>query len=128
MKFTKKNPLRFLSRLASSTSTYKELPSIINLTIVKWDGNEFEVQVGRNATVAKVKKAIEDVVADKQVRWPFVWGYLWLVYKDYKLIDDKDRIRNIPIHDRSKLSFVRHRLPGAACILEDRGPGRKRIF
>ncbi|XP_026428789.1 uncharacterized protein LOC113324711 [Papaver somniferum] len=121
MKFAKKNPV--LSRSAAS----EKLPLVVNLTIVKLDGDEYNIQVGRNATLRKVKKAVQNVFADKGVSWPLVWNYFCLVYKDYeiiddesvckeyKLIDNKDKIRNIPIKDRGKLYFVHHRQPGATC-------------
>ncbi|XP_026416307.1 U11/U12 small nuclear ribonucleoprotein 25 kDa protein-like [Papaver somniferum] len=110
MNFAKKNPVRFLSRSAASS---EKLPSDVNLTIVKLNGDEYKIQVRRNATVRQVKKVVESYFADQEVNWPLVWSHFCLAYKNYKLVDDADRTTCILIKDGVKLNFIRHHQPAA---------------
>nr|POE81636.1 u11/u12 small nuclear ribonucleoprotein 25 kda protein [Quercus suber] len=88
-----------------STLTYKRLPQEpLNLSILKLDGSCFGVQVGRKATIADLKEAVEEVftgqfMADGEISWSHVWGHFCLSYQGQKLVDDKAHIRLFGIKD-----------------------------
>ncbi|GMI91886.1 hypothetical protein like AT1G80060 [Hibiscus trionum] len=95
---------------------YRKLPdqNLLNLSILKLDGSLFDVEIGRNATVAELKVAIEDLFAESPgetqgcISWSHVWGHFCLVYEGQKLVNNKACIRNYGIKDGDQLEFVRH--------------------
>ncbi|KAM4125438.1 hypothetical protein ACJW30_01G312100 [Castanea mollissima] len=94
-----------------STLTYQRLPQEpLNLSILKLDGSCFGVQVGRKATIAELKEAVEEVfsgqfTADGEISWSHVWGHFCLSYQGQKLVDDKAYIRLFGIKDGVQLCF-----------------------
>ncbi|KAL5697928.1 hypothetical protein ACHQM5_029027 [Ranunculus cassubicifolius] len=97
-----------------SFSYHKLPPTLIKLSVVKLDGNSFDVQIAGNASVGEMKVAVEDVfiqasmVGDGEISWSHVWGHFCLCYEGQKLTNDKDIIRNLGIKDGDKLHFIRH--------------------
>ncbi|GMI82017.1 hypothetical protein like AT1G80060 [Hibiscus trionum] len=95
---------------------YRKLPdqNLLNLSILKLDGSLFDVNVGRNATLAELKVAIEELFAEPPgetqgcISWSHVWGHFCLVYEGQKLVNNKACIRNYGIKDGDQLEFVRH--------------------
>ncbi|OVA13721.1 hypothetical protein BVC80_1765g21 [Macleaya cordata] len=98
------------------TSPYKKLPTqiLIKLSVLKLDGSSFDVQIKRNATVAELKQAVEDVftLSSKEghglISWSHVWGHFCLSYEGQKLINNKDYIQSFRIRDGDQLHFIRH--------------------
>ncbi|XWS16480.1 hypothetical protein CRYUN_Cryun34aG0091700 [Craigia yunnanensis] len=95
---------------------YRKLPQqhFLNLSVLKLDGSLFDVNVGRNATVAELKVAIEEVFAalpgetHGSISWSHVWGHFCLSYEGQKLVNNKACIRNFGIKDGDQLQFIRH--------------------
>ncbi|XP_039005892.1 uncharacterized protein LOC120133362 [Hibiscus syriacus] len=95
---------------------YRKLPdqNLRNLSILKLDGSLFDVNVGRSATVAELKVAIEELFAESPgetqccISWSHVWGHFCLVYEGQKLVNNKACIRNYGIKDGDQLEFVKH--------------------
>lgn len=73
-----------------------------------------DIQVARTASVAELKRAVEDVFSWVSVEgrynisWTHVWSHFCLCYKRQKLVDDKAYIRNFGIRDGDQICFVRH--------------------
>ncbi|KAK6263484.1 hypothetical protein SCA6_018918, partial [Theobroma cacao] len=73
-----------------------------------------DVNVGRNATVAELKVAIEELFATLpgdthgSISWSHVWGHFCLSYEGQKLVNNKACIRNFGIKDGDQLQFIRH--------------------
>ncbi|XP_021298337.1 uncharacterized protein LOC110427202 isoform X2 [Herrania umbratica] len=73
---------------------YRKLPQQRNfkLSVLKLDGSLFDVNVGRNATVAELKVAIEELFAalpgetHGSISWSHVWGHFCLSYEGQKLL------------------------------------------
>ncbi|KAE7997309.1 hypothetical protein FH972_001955 [Carpinus fangiana] len=82
----------------------------LNLSVLKLDGSLFDVCVAKNATVAELKQAVEDVFVScrKEISWSHVWGHFCLSYADQQLINDKALLRNFRIKDGDQLQFIRH--------------------
>ncbi|XP_021298336.1 uncharacterized protein LOC110427202 isoform X1 [Herrania umbratica] len=95
---------------------YRKLPQQRNfkLSVLKLDGSLFDVNVGRNATVAELKVAIEELFAalpgetHGSISWSHVWGHFCLSYEGQKLVNNKACIRNFGIKDGDQLQFIRH--------------------
>ncbi|KAL5575719.1 hypothetical protein UlMin_017418 [Ulmus minor] len=96
--------------------SYQKLPQLqhLKLTVVKLDGSAFEVDVARSATVAELKKAVEEVFTSSpkegqdKICWSLVWGHFCLCYEGQKLTSDKAYIRNYGIKEGDQLRFIRH--------------------
>ncbi|KAF5932314.1 hypothetical protein HYC85_028485 [Camellia sinensis] len=93
--------------------SYHRLPQqLLNLSILKLDGSSFEVNVARNATIADLKQAVEEIFSLSQkdcegkISWSHVWGHFCLCYEGQKLINDKVYIRNFGIKDGDQVSFT----------------------
>ncbi|XP_039004273.1 U11/U12 small nuclear ribonucleoprotein 25 kDa protein-like [Hibiscus syriacus] len=107
---------------------YRKLPdqNLLNLSILKLDGSLFDVNVERNATVAELKVAIEELFAELPgetqccISWSHVWGHFCLVYEGQKLVDNKACVRNYGIKDGDQLEFVKH-------VSVNQAPIRRRI-
>nr|POE93742.1 u11/u12 small nuclear ribonucleoprotein 25 kda protein [Quercus suber] len=71
---------------------------------------EEDVFVAKNATVAELKQAIEEVFASAadEISWCHVWGHFCLCYNGQKLINDKTCLQNFGIKDGDQLQFIRH--------------------
>ncbi|XP_021639716.2 uncharacterized protein LOC110634875 isoform X1 [Hevea brasiliensis] len=102
-------------RPVGRTYSYIKLPQqLLKLSILKLDGSSFDVHVGKNATVAELKQAVEEVFSSSpkegqgKISWSHVWGHFCLSYGDQKLINDKAYIRTFGIKDDDQLQFVRH--------------------
>ncbi|XWS11785.1 hypothetical protein CRYUN_Cryun37aG0030400 [Craigia yunnanensis] len=95
---------------------YRKLPQqhLLNLSVLKLDGSLFDVNVGRNATVAELKVAIEELFAalpgetHGSISWSHVWGHFCLSYEGQKLVNNKACLRNFGIKDGDQLQFIRH--------------------
>ncbi|KAL4280405.1 hypothetical protein GQ457_03G042170 [Hibiscus cannabinus] len=95
---------------------YRKLPdqNLLNLSILKLDGSLFDVNIGRSATVAELKVAIEELFAEPPgetqgcFSWSHVWGHFCLVFEGQKLVNNKACIRNYGIKHGDQLEFVRH--------------------
>ncbi|XP_002517655.2 uncharacterized protein LOC8282356 isoform X1 [Ricinus communis] len=95
--------------------SYLKLPQqLLKLTVLKLDGSSFDVNIGRNATVAELKQAVEEIFSSSpeeghdKISWSLVWGHFCLSYENQKLINDKVCIRNFGIKDGDQLQFIRH--------------------
>ncbi|GKV35885.1 hypothetical protein SLEP1_g44089 [Rubroshorea leprosula] len=95
---------------------YHKLPqqSLFKLSVLKLDGSLFDVRIAKNATVAELKQAIEELFSSVpgevqgNISWSHVWGHFCLSYGGQKLINDKARIQNLGIKDGDQLEFSRH--------------------
>ncbi|XP_030972164.1 uncharacterized protein LOC115992209 [Quercus lobata] len=91
---------------------YHKLPQpfFLKLSVLKLDSSLFDVFVARNATVAELKQAIEEVFASSadEISWCHVWGHFCLCYNGQKLINDKTCLQNFGIKDGDQLQFIRH--------------------
>ncbi|XVF26552.1 hypothetical protein REPUB_Repub14bG0027100 [Reevesia pubescens] len=95
---------------------YRKLPQqhLFNLSVLKLDGSLFDVSVRRNATVAELKVAIEELFAALPVEthgsisWSHVWGHFCLSFEGQKLVNNKACLRNFGIKDGDQLQFTRH--------------------
>ncbi|XP_062089877.1 uncharacterized protein LOC133796401 isoform X2 [Humulus lupulus] len=73
-----------------------------------------DVFVVKNATVAELKKGIEEVFSSSpkegqdKISWSLVWGHFCLSYQGRKLINDKAQVRHYGIKEGDQLQFVRH--------------------
>ncbi|XAR50539.1 hypothetical protein NMG60_11004889 [Bertholletia excelsa] len=95
--------------------SYHKLPQqLLKLSILKLDGSSFDIFVARNATVAELKEAIEEVFSlpqddgEGKISWSHIWGHFCLCYDDQKLINDKVHIRNFGVKDGDQLKFIQH--------------------
>ncbi|XP_057514772.1 uncharacterized protein LOC130796432 [Actinidia eriantha] len=94
---------------------YHKLPQpLLKLSVLKLDGSSFDVCVARNATIAGLKQAVEEVfrsspnAGEDNISWSQVWGHFCLCYEDQKLIRDKVHIRDFGIKDGDQIKFVRN--------------------
>ncbi|KAA3489359.1 Ubiquitin-like superfamily protein [Gossypium australe] len=86
---------------------YRKLPDqhLLNLSVLKLDGSLFDVNIGRNATVAELKVAIEELFTEMAgetqgcISWAHVWGHFCLAYEGQKLVNNKACIKNFGIKD-----------------------------
>ncbi|KAL6996622.1 hypothetical protein U1Q18_006753 [Sarracenia purpurea var. burkii] len=106
------DPLR---RNSLRNLAYHKLPQqLLKLSILKLDGSSFDVYVSRNATIAELKQAVEEVfsVSPKDgecvISWSHVWGHFCLCYEGQKLVNDKVHILNFGINDGNELRFIRN--------------------
>ncbi|XP_050379725.1 uncharacterized protein LOC126797086 [Argentina anserina] len=99
-------------RRRSMSHSYKKLapPPLLTLSVLKLDGSVFEIQVGRTATVAELKQAVELVFTSckSNIPWSLVWGHFCLCHVDKKLTNDRANIRNFGIKDGDQIEFSRH--------------------
>ncbi|XP_050231094.1 uncharacterized protein LOC126680089 [Mercurialis annua] len=104
------------SRLVVRKYSYFKLPQqLFKLNVLKLDGSSFDVNIGRNATVAELKLAVEKTFSSSpeegcqdKISWVHVWGHFCLSYQNQKLLNDKACIRDFGIKDGDQLQFVRH--------------------
>ncbi|XP_022724535.1 uncharacterized protein LOC111281164 [Durio zibethinus] len=102
--------------VAAEKLLYRKLPQqhVLNLSVLKLDGSLFDVNVGRNATVAELKVAIEELFAalpgetHGSISWSHVWGHFCLSYDGQMLVNNKACLRNFGIKDGDQLQFIRH--------------------
>ncbi|KAK1429631.1 hypothetical protein QVD17_11845 [Tagetes erecta] len=86
----------------------------IRLSILKLDGSTFDIIVMKNATVAKLKQAVEAAFShlprqgDCKISWSYVWGHFCLCFEHMKLLRDRDSITRYGIKNGDQLQFVRH--------------------
>ncbi|XP_030488497.2 uncharacterized protein LOC115705326 [Cannabis sativa] len=100
----------------SSCSSYRKLPQLqyLKLSVLKLDGTVFDVFVVKNATVAELKKGVEEVFSTSpkegqdKISWSLVWGHFCLSYQGRKLVNDKAPVRHYGIKEGDQLQFVRH--------------------
>ncbi|XP_074276578.1 uncharacterized protein LOC141600280 isoform X2 [Silene latifolia] len=105
-----------LSIVSSRNSfSYDKLSQVpIQVTIVKLDGSSFEVDVGKMATIAELKLAVErrfnhlPIKGTDDISWRHVWGHFCLCYRGQKLLNDSDFIKDYGIKDGDQLRFIRH--------------------
>ncbi|KAF8025373.1 hypothetical protein BT93_F2268 [Corymbia citriodora subsp. variegata] len=102
-------------RRVRSCSYYHRLPRhLLKLSILKLDGSVFDVHVERNATVAALKQAIEDVFSSSpkdglgKISWSHVWGHFCLSFDGKKLLNDRAYLKSFRIHDGDQLYFIHH--------------------
>ncbi|XP_056167759.1 uncharacterized protein LOC115678424 isoform X2 [Syzygium oleosum] len=95
--------------------SYYRLPRhLLKLSILKLDGSVFDVHVERNATVAALKQALEDVFSSSpkdglgKISWSHVWGHFCLSFDGEKLLNDRAYLRSFRINDGDQLCFIRH--------------------
>ncbi|KAK6148983.1 hypothetical protein DH2020_016508 [Rehmannia glutinosa] len=94
--------------------TYRKLPKqLLKLSVLKLDGSSFSFQVARNATVAKLKLAIQEEFInsskDEKIKlWSLVWSHFCLCYEGQKLINEKACIQKYGIKDGDQLHFIQH--------------------
>ncbi|GAV75436.1 hypothetical protein CFOL_v3_18915, partial [Cephalotus follicularis] len=101
--------------LVVRTLSYYKLPhQMFKLSVLKLDGSLFDVNIARNATVAELKQAIEEVFTLRSnegqgnISWSHVWGHFCLCYEGQKLTNDKACIKIFGIKDGDQLQFIRH--------------------
>ncbi|KAG8379816.1 hypothetical protein BUALT_Bualt07G0128800 [Buddleja alternifolia] len=98
----------------STLTTYRKLPEqLLKLSVLKLDGSSFGFYVARNATVARLKLAIEEEFSlcskdEGKNLWSLVWSHFCLSYEGQKLIKEKDCIQNYGIKDGDQLHFIQH--------------------
>ncbi|KAL6134305.1 hypothetical protein ACLB2K_066537 [Fragaria x ananassa] len=93
----------------SMAHSYKKLaPSpLLTLSVLKLDGSVFEIQVGRSATVAELKQAVEVVFSSSNSKVTSL-GAFCLCHVGKKLTNDRAHIRNFGIKDGDQIEFIRH--------------------
>ncbi|CAN6459675.1 unnamed protein product [Victoria cruziana] len=105
------------SDVPRNSFSYCKLPQqrrLLKLTVLKLDGDSFDVQVATTASVGELKRSVEDVFNQSpkldhhSISWFHVWGYFCLCYKGYKLINDQEFLRDFGIRDGDQLNFMRH--------------------
>ncbi|KAL8042984.1 hypothetical protein ABFX02_09G088700 [Erythranthe guttata] len=100
--------------LCSRNLKYRKLPEpLLKLSVLKLDGSSFSFHVARNATVSRLKLAIEEEFSlypndERKKTWPLVWSHFCLCYEGQKLISEKARIRKYGIKDGDQLHFIQH--------------------
>ncbi|KAI3455305.1 hypothetical protein Pfo_011968 [Paulownia fortunei] len=100
--------------LYSRSLTYRKLPEqLLKLSVLKLDGCSFSFQVARNATVARLKFAIEQEFSlspkdERKKLWSLVWSHFCLCYEGQKLISEKACIKKYGIKDGDQLHFIQH--------------------
>ncbi|OMO54376.1 hypothetical protein CCACVL1_27854 [Corchorus capsularis] len=103
-----------IESLLSKKLLYRKLPQqrFFKLSVLKLDGSLFDVNVGRNATVAELKVAIEELFAELPeesngcISWSHVWGHFCLSYDGQKLVNNKACIKNFGIKDGDQAGFT----------------------
>ncbi|QCE16255.1 F-type H+-transporting ATPase subunit b [Vigna unguiculata] len=96
------------------TFYYKPPSETLNLSIIKLDASSFRIEVANEATVAKLKQAVEEIFAHVPLKgagkilWPLVWRQFCLSYQGHKLLTETDYLRDYGIKDGDQLHFVRH--------------------
>ncbi|KAL0319130.1 UNVERIFIED_CONTAM: U11/U12 small nuclear ribonucleoprotein [Sesamum angustifolium] len=94
--------------------TYRRLPEqLLRLSVLKLDGSSFSFHVPRNATVGRLKLAIEEEFGltpmdEGKKLWPLVWSHFCLCYEGQKLISEKACIQSYGIKDGDQLHFIQH--------------------
>ncbi|CAB4272839.1 unnamed protein product [Prunus armeniaca] len=100
------------TRSFTNHHSYKKLPQLplLKLSVLKLDGSVFEIHVGRTATIAELKQAVEEFfgLLEGKIPWSLVWGHFCLCYVGQKLTNEKAYIRNFGIKDGDQLQFIRH--------------------
>ncbi|XP_011073417.1 uncharacterized protein LOC105158371 [Sesamum indicum] len=100
--------------LYSRSLTYRRLPEqLLRLSVLKLDGSSFSFHVARNATVGRLKLAIEEEFGltpmdERKKLWPLVRSHFCLCYEGQKLISDKACIQSYGIKDGDQLHFIQH--------------------
>ncbi|XP_073287274.1 uncharacterized protein [Primulina huaijiensis] len=101
-------------RLISRSFPYRMLPEQqLKLSVLKLDGSCFSFHVGRNATVSRLKMAVEEEFKlslndEGNSLWPLVWSHFCLCYQNQKLINDRACIRSYGIRDGDQLHFIQY--------------------
>ncbi|XP_075493803.1 uncharacterized protein LOC142531527 isoform X2 [Primulina tabacum] len=107
-------------RLISRTRSfpYRMLPEQqLKLSVLKLDGSCFSncsgFHVGRNATVSRLKMAVEEEFKlslndEGNSLWPLVWSHFCLCYQNQKLINDRACIQSYGIRDGDQLHFIQY--------------------
>ncbi|KAL2493480.1 Ubiquitin-like superfamily protein [Abeliophyllum distichum] len=96
------------------SQSYKKLPrQLLKISILKLDGSSFSVEVSRNATVASLEFAVEEVYGilpqdDGNILWSLVWSHFCLCYEGQQLINEKACLQSYGIKDGDELHFSRH--------------------
>ncbi|XP_055831548.1 uncharacterized protein LOC129900571 [Solanum dulcamara] len=93
---------------------YRKLPKqLLNLSVLKLDGSSFVIHVGRNATVADLKQAVQEAFNfsredEGKILWSLVWSHFCLCYGSQKLVNDKAFINCFGMKDGDQLQFAQH--------------------
>ncbi|PIN22043.1 hypothetical protein CDL12_05262 [Handroanthus impetiginosus] len=98
--------------LQNKSLTYRKLPEpLLRLSVLKLDGSSFSkyinmtrFHVARNATVGRLKSAIEEEFGlswkdERKNLWSLVWSHFCLCYEGQKLISEKACIQKYGIKD-----------------------------
>ncbi|XP_031484361.1 U11/U12 small nuclear ribonucleoprotein 25 kDa protein-like isoform X2 [Nymphaea colorata] len=108
--------------------SYCKLPQqrqLLKLTVLKLDGTCFDVQVARTASVGELKQAVEDVFNQspkedhRKISWSHVWGHFCLCYEGYKLINDKEFLRDFGIRDGDQVVLRKLEICGISWLETD---------
>lgn len=83
--------------------------------VEKADGGFWCVVVPREATVHDLKKALKNHVAlmlnrkgvKKKINWKYIWKAYWLCYEGEKLADDRKKLLELGVKNKSSLTFVK---------------------
>ncbi|PIN01499.1 hypothetical protein CDL12_25994 [Handroanthus impetiginosus] len=100
--------------LQNKSLTYLKLPEpLLRLSVLKLDGSSFSFHVARNATVGRLKSAIEEEFGlswkdERKNLWSLVWSHFCLCYEGQKLISEKACIQKYGIKDGDQLHFIQH--------------------
>ncbi|KAG2710888.1 hypothetical protein I3760_04G050300 [Carya illinoinensis] len=91
-----------------------ELGSAMRVSVLKLDGNSFDVALVNSATVKDLKLAIEKKVNDmeqsymghRHISWKHVWANYSLSYNKEKLLDDHSALQDFGIRNNSQVHFI----------------------
>lgn len=83
--------------------------------VEKADGGFWCVVVPREATVHDLKKALKNHVAlmlnrkgvKKKINWKYIWKAYWLCYEGEKLADDRKKLLELGVKNKSSLTFIK---------------------
>ncbi|WOG82313.1 hypothetical protein DCAR_0101476 [Daucus carota subsp. sativus] len=108
-------PLVIIDSFSRRSFSYNKLPqNPLKLTVLKLDSSSFEIEVSKTATVAELRKSVENAFSHLpkegpgKISWSHVWGHFCLCFDGQKLLDDNDYIADYEIRDGDQLLFARH--------------------
>lgn len=89
----------------------------IHVEIYRADGTSLPVIIHQNATVAKLKRAVERATELKlsrdghhrrrRISWKYVWKTYWLYAHSVKLKDDSATLKDCAITNNDRVSFIK---------------------
>ncbi|XP_041007868.1 U11/U12 small nuclear ribonucleoprotein 25 kDa protein [Juglans microcarpa x Juglans regia] len=91
-----------------------ELGSAMRVSVLKLDGNSFDVALVNSATVKDLKLAIEKKVnameqshmGHRHISWKHVWANYCLSCNKEKLLDDHSVLQDFGIRNNSQVHFI----------------------